>query len=403
MMALSPPLVQRPGESAASYRLRRVILEVFRFFFEALFILTFRPIRVLGGIPAGRVRRILVYAPNKGVGDVVLYLPALRALRVAFPAAHISLAAGNFALELLTGEAVVDDVIPLPAGPSWKEKARYVRFLRARRFDLGIDLIRAYSFESSFLVFLSGARYCAGIDYGKHGLPLNVRHRVPESLLFGDMMMSLIERVAGRKFQVSHRPPAGDFGVISSLESRFPNEIFVAVHPGARDNLDLCDKRWPAASYGALINALCDRWPVRILLVGSTGERDTADAVLRLVKDRERVVDLVGRTNLKELIGALQRVRLFIGNNSGPLHIANESDVPNISFSGGVDLRCWRPRNEQRLSTVVLRDANCREEFCWRCPDKGIACLGQVSVDRVADIAGRVIQFATMTRQGVRS
>jgi ADP-heptose:LPS heptosyltransferase len=153
----------------------------------------------------------------------------------------------------------------------------------------------------------------------------------------------------------------------------------VVIHPGAAWR----PRAWRPERFGAVADWILGHYDARVLLVGSEDERDVEDAVRRSIKG-DRVHALVGALTLEELTALLARAALFIGNDSGPAHLAAACGVPSIVLFGPQDPRRFGPWSER---TLVLHHPvacfPCRQTVCVLAEDP---CVNR---NEVADVITR--------------
>ena len=293
-------------------------------------------IRELGrGGPRPRfdgVRRIAVLRAG-GLGDLVLTVPAMRALAAAYPDAELTLLGAPLGAALFAGRpGGPDRVVPLPPVPgvgapegSAADRGEIERFLAERRaegFDLAVQLHGGGRFSNPFLLEL-GARYTVGTRT-PDAAPLD---RALDYVYYQHEVFRWLE-VAG----LAGAPPVEIEPRVEATEEerafgaglRRGARALVAVHPGATDPR----RRWPVERF-AEVGAELARAGARVLVVGSAEERELCGRVAEAARARlggtaadDRVEDLSAGLSLSELAGALAEADLLVGNDSGPRHLA---------------------------------------------------------------------------------
>jgi hypothetical protein len=159
-----------------------------------------------------------------------------------------------------------------------------------------------------------------------------------------------------------------------------------AVQPGVGNVM----RQWPAEHFAALIDLMMEKNGVNIVLIGGNEEAELADEVLAQVLRRDGVVSLVGKTSLRQLPELLRACALYIGNNSGPKHIAAALGVPTIGLhSGVVDAIEWGPIGQRAVA--LRRNMTCSPCYLARLEDcpRNFACmrgLEPTSVQEVAEV-----------------
>jgi ADP-heptose:LPS heptosyltransferase len=139
------------------------------------------------------------------------------------------------------------------------------------------------------------------------------------------------------------------------------------VHPAAVDEIS----RWPSEYFAELIDLLLERDGVEIALVGLSGDEEIAERVQRSLRDTGRVSNVAGMLEFSDLVDLLMRSTLFVGNNSGPLHLAAALGVPTVGIHpANVNPRECGPLGPRAV--VVWRHVHCspcrfsRPEECHR-------------------------------------
>jgi ADP-heptose:LPS heptosyltransferase len=158
----------------------------------------------------------------------------------------------------------------------------------------------------------------------------------------------------------------------------------VAVHPGVGNAM----RQWPAEHFASLIDLLVEKNGVHAVLIGSAEEAELADEVLAQVANRNAVASVVGKTPLRQLPDLLRACVLYVGNNSGPKHIAAALGVPTIGIhSGVVDAIEWGPIG--RRAVAVRRNMTCSPCYIARMEDcpRGFACMRGLEPAAVQEVS----------------
>ena len=302
------------------------------------------------GNPA--IRRILVVRVDL-IGDVVLSLPAVRALRRAYPDATIDMLTLRSTAAILAGER--DDIARvLTFDPSawrwpvgllrvrpWRDALTLLKDLRAAKYDLAISVSGDIG---SILTRLSGAPRRVGYADEAYGsfltdtLPGGRYQRRQHEVRY---VLALAERAGGdvqpgNDLLTLHVVPEAAAQVRAILEdarARLKRSgPTVALHTGARNGQA---KRWPPEQFAALAQRLARDLDALVLLVGGPTEQALARAVTALCD--APLVDLVGNTSLPELVALLHDCDLLVTGDSGPMHIACAVRTPVVALHGPTD------------------------------------------------------------------
>ena len=319
---------------------------------------------------------IAVRLPN-WLGDTVMALPALAALRAARPEARIA-AIGRWA-GLLSGQAVADVLLPYPR--RLRERLDLGRSLRQEPLDLAILLVN--SLESALAAWSWGARRRLGFDTdGRRRLLTDIvplpsprRHQIDEyAVLLGAEGVPVGDDVA----PAWRLPPpsALDAEVDALLEATGirSGARIVGLHLGAAFGPS---KLWPPESFGQLAARL-QRGGLCPLLLGSADDRETARAVTTAAGIP--VPSLVGRDRPALLPGLLARLSCLVSADTGVAHLAAALGVPTATLFGPTDPRLTAPR--AKAARVLFRNVACSPCFLAACPIDHV-CLRRIDPEEV--------------------
>ena len=273
------------------------------------------------------------------LGDVVLALPAFRAIRQRFPNARITVAVGKPANEVVAMSGYADEIfevdrVSLRDGNKLISIARIVKFVmrvRQQKFDFVIDL-HSLS-ETNLLGYLSGAphrlysrRPGRSIDFlanFKPRPPLEEKSRhITDRYL--DLLKSLDIQNASR-VPVIKTSPAGDFAVAALLkkEKAESGELLVGLFPGAGN----VSRKWPLEHYAQLADHLIRNDRVRVVVFAGPEEREEVPRMRMLFPANTIFLD---RLTISQLVSAQARLTVLISNDTGPAHLAAAVGAPVI-------------------------------------------------------------------------
>ncbi len=354
------------------------------------------------------VERIAVLRSN-GIGDFVVAVPALQALRAAYPDAEITYLGTAWHPQLLDGRpgpwdrvAVVprypgvrdDGAATGTDGEAARDTAEVRAFLaeqRAQRYDLAIQMHGGGGNSNPFVTAL-GARVTAGArDVGAPALDrwvpyLPHQHEVHRFLevvgLVGAVPVELEPRLA---VTAADRAAADAVLSVAGVEGTpAAGPALVAVHPGATDPR----RRWPPESFAAVAAALADRG-AQVLVVGH-GDDDERAAKAIAAAMPTPPVDLVGRLSLSATMGVLERCRLVLANDSGPRHLAGAVGTATASIYWCGNVINASPLTRRRHRVAVSFRTTCPEcgadQGDGRCPHNP-SFVADVGVEEVLHAA----------------
>jgi heptosyltransferase-3 len=345
------------------------------------------------------IRRVLVIK-LRHIGDVMLSVPVFRALGEVFPGAHIDALVNSGTEEVLTGNPFISDIIVFKRDikkantlKKYASELLFLRSIRSKRFDMALDLTGGD--RAALLSFVSGARYRLGLNpkkgfMGKKFLythltrPDNRRHMVLQNL---DVT---------RRFGVDREGIAVDFHT-PEADKAFVNKMLEANGIGERDTVVHIHptSRWLFKCWKDEYMAEIVRWLVhsgiKVVLTSSSEPKEIQKArrILSLVAELMRhrvpalqtgveggVVDLCGKTTIKQLGAVSQMSDLFFGVDTAPMHIAAAVGTPVVALFGPSGAFKWGPWDNKSsksadpyfqkngiqtfgIHTVIQRD--------WRC------------------------------------
>ena len=325
---------------------------------------------------ADDVSRVIVRAPN-WLGDAVMALPALAAVRRAFATKTLVLAATAPIVPLFEEitPAAPDEILTI-------DREREVAQLRAARGDA--LLLLTNSFGSAWIARRSGIPERWGYRAAGRRLlltrgvarPKGAVHQVEYYLaLVRGLGIDAPDRanaIPAMQPSPAARARADALLAAAGVE---PGSTIVGFAPGAAYGQA---KRWPPDRVAQVIAALT-RQGVVAVLVGARADRPTARAIESTLPPGTRVVDLIGRTSLRELVGVVARCAAFVSNDSGAMHVAAALGVPLTAIFGPTDERATAPAGQ---ADVILRDVFCRPCMLRDCPIDH-RCMKRIDVDSV--------------------
>jgi heptosyltransferase-2 len=336
-------------------------------------------------------RKILVRATN-WVGDAVMSLPALRALRERFPQAQITILAKPWVADLYRREPFCDRLIPFTAR-DMTAKWRVARELRSHEFDCAILFQNA--FEAAAIAFAAGIP--ERIGYARDGrsplltkaiavprageIPRHERFYYLELLRRAgviDDMSSARLKGATDAIRLEGAPAAREAGLLRFHELGL-TDCVVGVSPGAAYGTA---KRWLPERFADAANRVARELGASVAIFGSKDERELCEAVAAAIN--APVKNFAGQTSLAEFIEMAAACRVYLTNDSGAMHIASALGVPTVAVFGATDDVATGPTGP--LSRVVREAVECSPCLKRECPIDH-RCMTRVEASRVAEVA----------------
>ena len=336
------------------------------------------------------VRRVLVVRPG-GMGDMVLLLPVLRALRTRFPGAVVHLICEKRNRDILRMAGVADDAILYDAHP-----LRLLGIGFRERYDIAIDTEQFHYF-SALMALLGRAPVRIGFKITP-GRNLLYTHLVNYDLgayeadQFARLLAPLgIDKVGDVAGCLEVAPDALPADRRRQIEALAAQPGLIVVHAGSTSRYKL----WEPEKIAGVMMRLAESAAWSFVLVGSKDERSMAELVLASLHLGDRVVSLVGAMTLAETAAVLQRATLFIGGDSGLAHMAVALRRPTVVWFGPSDSRKWGVNGPSHA--VVSKALACAPCFIFGYHKlcRHIACMRSIAVDDVLQACRDVLAAGT--------
>ena len=291
-------------------------------------------------------RRIHLYRPHNQLGDLLLNVPAIRAVRERFPQSHITLVVGRQNAAAVVGQPWADVVRVVDTRNFIGVVGAALR--RGPRPDLSVFFSTvSYSRSGAMLVAWSGARERVGFDAARWGAPDAARLTRAVPYPDGALHQSDVSMTLAAALGATQRPPPPYYVPDPSLVASAPAGA-VYVHPGAGK----LKNRWPADRFAAVIREwLREGRDVQFL----EGPQDggTVEAVHAALG---RTLPVVRGESIPRLAARFARASLYLGNDTGPLHLAGAVGAPTLGVYGWTDPAEWSPVGA-RVRAVRANDA----------------------------------------------
>jgi len=316
------------------------------------------------------VRKILVRSAN-WIGDTVMMIPSLMAIKKTFPHAQITVLAKPWVIPLLDNHPSVDKTIIFnkcdSVFTSLKELVRIISWARSERFDLAVLFQNA--FEAAFLAYIGKVRYRIG--YNTDGRGFLLTHKVVR-----DSEMPLVHQVEyflglikAMDWHVEEREPilyvndtdrrSGSL-MLSSMGIEDTSFIF-GINPGAEYG---SAKRWPKERFAVIGDWAAKRWNAKVVIFGSFSESEIAAKISHLMHTNP--VNLCGKTTLGQAMALIKRCNFFLTNDSGLMHVAAAFNIPMVAIFGPTDHVVTSPVD--RNARIVRNSVDCSPCLKEVCP-----------------------------------
>jgi heptosyltransferase-2 len=355
----------------------------------------------MSSLQAESIKRVVVRGTN-WVGDSVMTIPALRALRRVLPDAKITLAIRPGTQGIFAEADFIDDILVydrrnvlsvLPQVREWKR----------RQFELAVLFQNA--FEAALIPFLAGVPLRLGYATESrralltHPLPLpewrSSKHEVfyylylvtaLEQMLFGQSAICESEPDASLQISEAKRVAAAE---LLSGHGVSEDDKLVVICPGS---INSRAKRWPAQAFAQLADRLIESRR-RVLLIGSKDEVEVSEEVMRRMQQQPIV--LTGKTNLEQATAVLERADLIVTNDTGPAHIGAALGRPTIVIFGPTNPLTTRPFAPE--AEVLRHPPDCAPCMLRDCPIDH-RCMTAITVDEVFEHSDSLLKRASFAK-----
>lgn len=289
--------------------------------------------------------------------------------------------------EVLVGNPCLDEVMVLEKG-SLAAQWRFLSQLRSRRFDAVIDLTDGD--RSALLSWMSGAPVRIGFNDEQrfrgscytaivHGPP--GAHRIERDLAsLAPLGIKATDKQPKMYLTVNDREVADR--LLNQFAVRTDRPI-VVIQPGAR----YWFKAWPAERFAELADRLAAECHCQVLIGGSVEEMDLARCIIE--KTAIRPISFAGLSTIRQFASIVERAALFIGNDTGAMHIAASVGTPIVALFGPSNPNEWGPRGGN--AEIIYKGLDCRECFHPTCMRGEQSCMKLISVEEVFSAAVRLL------------
>jgi lipopolysaccharide heptosyltransferase II len=332
--------------------------------------------------------KLLIRATN-WVGDAILALPALRAVRRRFPVAEIAILALPYVADIYRGQGIADELIGYDRTgehAGFRGRERLVAELRNRKFSSALLLQNA--FDAAWIAWRAGIPERIGYNRDARGLLLTKSIPVPrqdeipahEKFYYLELVkragwIDAVPDVREITFLVAKEQSRRAEEKLQSLGAQ-RGAVRIAVGAGASYGSAKC---WPPERFAAAINQLVKARTAEVILFGTPGEVAVSAAIQAGLD--QAALDLTGKTEIAELPALLSRCTAFLGNDSGAMHVAAAVGLPLVVVFGPTDPHGTAPVTPR--CTIVQEKPYCSPCFLRTCPTDH-RCMTAIAPERVS-------------------
>lgn len=341
---------------------------------------------------AGSINNVLVLTPAKHMGDFVLSLSAVNALKEFFKGKHFYLVMDSAYTEIIETFKGLENLILYPRNLLSDNtfikriiiQAGFLKQLRNTSPDIAIDLHGGVA--SSTMTFLSGASLRVGRSSAKRAFFYNRKvdmssgkHKFHsyENIAFAAGVKGSIEACAIRSSEAKKTSLKKTL-LEQGISGKKP---VVCIHPGA----GVIYKQWTEEGFGEIADWLISEG-LQVIFVGGNKEIKVTRSIQSIM--RNHAYNLAGKLTLGELIALFETSLLYIGNDSGPMHLADATGVPIVALFGHAKEERWGPfSNNSYILEGIDPCEKCKRNDC----EYDFRCIRSISPDDVKNAINRII------------
>ena len=345
-------------------------------------------------IRTDRIGRIGCSARYYGLGEALLNIPAIRALKQNFNSSIVVLV-NPVVRELLAGSPEIDQILTFDEDKWNKSISTRLRLLwqiRKGKYDLAVVFNPTKRFH--ILTYLAGIPRRLGYTR-KWGFLLT--HKIEDKKSLGqkhevEYNLDLVRSVGADtdKKNISITVEKKDTRFVGDLLLKYAitaQDLIIAIHPHSSNPA----KSWPRENFASVADELRSRFAAKVAIIGAAQERNSVIDLISLTKYPP--INLSGELTLKQLAAFFQRCALVISNDSGPVHIAVAMGTPTVVIFGrnipGVSPKRWGPWGNGHI--VLHKDAGCNPCLDRKCP-YNFKCLTSISPEEVLKAVERQLR-----------
>jgi len=327
-------------------------------------------------IPKEKIKKILIFRPDR-IGDLILTTPAIKILKENFKNSQIDIVVNSYTKPIVENNPFIKNIFCID---EYKRK-EFIKIIKKENYDLAVIFFSNIKYKK--LAFKARIPYRIGSNRDGGGYLLShfiedtrkyLRHEVLACL---DILKILNIKINKNeelflKPDKKYKRKVLDF----MKKNNLTNKRFITIHPYSRDP----NMRWPENYYKELIKKILNFKKFKIVIIGSKNEKILVEKLIKDIKPSP--INASGEFSLGELIYFLQFSKLFIGNSTGPVHIANALKVPVIVMFGSHYVRHhpkrWYPWNPGGFYFVPTKI--CKLCFPWACK---LECMKTITPEMV--------------------
>ncbi|MDF1544237.1 MAG: lipopolysaccharide heptosyltransferase II [bacterium] len=339
---------------------------------------------------------ILIRTPNH-LGDCIMALPMIGELREAYPGSKVTLLVPEMLAAVFSQNLSVDEIITIPAEHMHGliSVMKIKELIQPKKFDVGYILPPSFGAAAGFKL----AGIPERIGYVADGRRLLLTKPLPlsepvNSVHRSRLFFNLLLRGSGHEMEYGNPKlflNDADMETASAILGQFGIEekqrLAVIAFRAAAES-----RRWGTENYTSLAKRLVADYGLKVALIGTASDQTEGDRIVQSASAGE-VINLAGKTSIRDSAAIISHASFFVGNDSGAAHLAAAVGTPLVVLSGADDPRSTSPISPQK-QVIYLDHLDCISCVKNKCPlkgDKAMQCMTDISVEMVLAAISKVI------------
>ncbi len=313
----------------------------------------------------------ILFITLSNIGDVILTLPVLTAIKDNFKNAEIDIVVGPRPRDVFKKDHSLGKIFIYDKHSSLVEKLRFISNLRRRKYDLAVDM------RGSLVPFLVGAKHRVGLVKSNS----NPTHKKIEHL---ERIKSLGLKCVSKKNIYIDNEDRIKINYILLENGISENDVVLGISPSCMS----FTKEWGKDSFVDVIRGLLDRENIKIVLIGEAAKIDISKYIFDKAQNKN-LVDLTGKTSLFELFALIERMKVLLTCDNASMHIASDLGVKVVSIFGPTDPLEYGPTGkddvvfQSKLACVPCKKALCRYDH---------ECMKEIKPEKVLKAVERLLK-----------
>lgn len=311
----------------------------------------------------GKINRIFIRESN-WIGDAVMTTPAISSIKKSLPHAKLFVAANPYVAEVLRYNPCIDEFLVFDSKNSNNNFLSRFRLFRewGKKYNFDIGILFTNSFKSALEVFLMGIPERAGFDTDGRSFLLTRKIHATAEIIKKHEVEYFLDLIKGigiepqdkeltLKLSENDEAFAKDFFAKNNLS---PARMIVTICAGA----SVQPKQWHPERYAKVCDLLIRNYGAQIIILGSKADQIVSSKIISSME--KKAINLAGKTSLRESMAIIKNSDLYIGNNSGAMHIASAFKTPIVAILGPSVPDKTAPYLEKEKYELVIKPFECR-------------------------------------------